>query len=58
MMFLMIGTEARMSSGVASLVRRECLVAECLAVVERHTDVRGLLLGEYLVERVHEAHNS
>ena len=40
------------------LVRRECLVAECLAVVERHTDVRGLLLGEYLVERVHEAHNS
>lgn len=39
------------------LVRRECLVAECLAMVERHADVRGLLFGEYLVERVHEAHD-
>ena len=39
------------------LVRRECLVAEGLAMVERHADVRGLLFGEYLVERVHEAHD-
>ena len=39
------------------LVRRERLVAEGLAVVECHADVRGLLFGEYLVERVHEAHD-
>ena len=39
------------------LVLRESLVAECLAVVEGHGHVGGLFLGEYLVERIYEAHD-
>ena len=39
------------------LIGRESLVAERLAMVERHADMRGMLLGENLVESVHEAHD-
>ena len=40
------------------LILGECLMAERPAVVEGHTDVGGTLLGEHLVERVHESQHS
>ena len=39
------------------LVRRECLVAKRLAMVERHTDMCGLLFGENLVESIDKSHH-
>ena len=39
------------------LVRRKRFVAERLAMVERHTDMRGLLFGENLVESIDKSHH-
>ena len=39
------------------LIRRKSLVAEGFAMVESHGNMGWLLLGEYLVERIYEAHD-
>ena len=39
------------------LVCRKRLVAECLAMIERHTDMCGLLFGENLVEGIDKSHH-
>ena len=40
------------------LVRRKRFVAKGLAMIERHTDMRGLLFGENLVESIDKSHHS
>ena len=39
------------------LVRRKRFVAKGLAMIERHTDMRGLLFGENLVESIDKSHH-
>ena len=39
------------------LVRRKRFVAEGLAMIERHTDMCGLLFGENLVEGIDKSHH-